>query len=290
MPQLTPRLALAALFATLASCGPATLSTVDRVARLGSGPARIVSGAAYGPEPRQRLDVYAPDLRTGERRPVVVFFYGGAWVGGSRGGYAFAGRAYAGQGFVTVVPDYRLVPNVRFPAFVEDGAAAIRWTRDNIARLGGDPDRITVAGHSAGAYIAAMLALDGRYLQRAGLPPRTIKAGALLAGPYDFLPLTDRRSRDAMGNWPRPAETQPITFAARDAPPLWLAAGTNDATVRPRNSEALAARLRSAGALAELKLYPGKNHVDLVLGLARPFRGRAPTLNDSATFLRQHSR
>ncbi|WP_245841803.1 alpha/beta hydrolase [Sphingomonas lenta] len=288
MPKPMPRrLVLAALLTSLAACGPALLNSVDGVARLGAGPGRVAASVPYGAHPRQRLDVYAP--RRAERLPVVVFFYGGAWSSGSRGAYAFAGRAYAGQGFVAVVPDYRLVPDVRFPAFVQDGAAAIRWVRDNVARYGGDPDRITVVGHSAGAHIAALLALDVRWLREAGVDPRTIKAGALLSGPYDFLPLTDARSQAALGNWPRPAETQPISFARPDAPPLLLATGMADTTVRPRNSQALAAKLQAAGAPVELKLYPGAGHADPVIALARPFRGRVPALADSAAFLRRHA-
>jgi acetyl esterase/lipase len=284
------RFLLAALLATLAGCGPATLSTLDGAARLGGGPARVASAIPYGDGPRQRLDVYAPRGGGAARRPVVVFFYGGGWSAGSRGAYAFAGRAYAGEGFVAVVPDYRLVPEVRFPGFVQDGAAALRWVRANIARYGGDPARVTVAGHSAGAHIAALLALDPRWLREAGIDPRVVRAGALMAGPYDFLPFDDARSLAAFGGWPRPAETQPITYARRDAPPLWLATGTTDTTVRPRNSEALAARLRAAGASPTLKFYPGRGHADLVIGLARPLRGRVATLADSAAFLREHSR
>lgn len=290
MSRIPSRAFLAALLTSLAGCGPALLNGIDDVARFGEGPARVAAARAYGPDPRQRLDVYAPRRMRGERLPVVVFFYGGAWSSGSRGAYAFAGRAYAGQGFVAVVPDYRLAPDARFPAFVEDGAAAIRWTRDNVARFGGDPDRISVAGHSAGAHIAALLALDPRYLRDAGVDPRTIRAGALMSGPYDFLPLTDPRSQAALGNWPRPEETQPITFARADAPPLWLATGTADETVRPRNSERLAAKLREAGAPVELKLYPGRGHADLVIALAKPFRARVPVLRDSTAFLQANAR
>ncbi len=287
---MTRRILLAGLLATLAGCGPATLSTLDGAARLGGGPARVASAVPYGDHPRQRLDVYAPRGAGDVKRPVVVFFYGGAWSSGSRGAYAFAGRAYAGEGFVAVVPDYRLVPEVRFPAFVEDGAASLRWVRDNIARYGGDPARVTVAGHSAGAHIAALLALDPRWLRGAGVASGFIRAGALMAGPYDFLPFDDARSLAAFGAWPRPAETQPITYARADAPPLWLATGTSDTTVRPRNGEALAARLRAAGASPTVRLYPGRGHADLVIGLARPLRGRVSTLADSAAYLREHSR
>ncbi|SEN39147.1 Acetyl esterase/lipase [Sphingomonas gellani] len=281
---------LGALWA-LAGCSPAgLLNGVDRVTPGDRGARLAVRGAPYGSEPRQALDVWVPRKRHAGRLPVVVFFYGGAWVAGSRAEYGFAGRAYAGQGFVAVVPDYRLVPQVRYPAFVQDGAQAIRWVRDNVARYGGDPARITLAGYSAGAYNAAMLALDGRFLREAGVDPRIVCAAALLAGPYDFYPFDDKRAVDAFGAWPRPQETQPIAQVRADAPPLWLAYGSADTVVRPRNSIALAERLRAAGAPVVLREYPGRSHVDLVMALSRPFRGKGPVLADSSAFLLAHAR
>ena len=290
--MIRPSLAATLAALSLAACSPAgLLNGLDRVSAPG-GPSRVASGVAFGAHPRLKLDVYAPEGRPGggARLPVVVFFYGGGWVAGERGDYAFAGRAFAGNGFVAVVPDYRLVPGVRFPSFVEDGALAVKWARDHAAEFGGDPDRLTLSGHSAGAYIAAMLALDPRYLRNAGVDPKTIRAAALLAGPYDFHPFTEQRGRDALGGWPRPAETQPISFARADAPPLLLAAGTADTVVRPYNSERLAARLQSLGAPVELRLYPGKSHIDLVKSLSVPFRGSSPALADSVAFLRARSR
>ena len=239
----------AAVASGLSACSPLSLlNGLNAITPGDSDAHRVASGVAYGPGPRQALDVWAPRSQSAVPRPVVVFFYGGAWNSGSRGDYGFAGRAYAAKGFVAIVADYRLVPQVRFPAFVQDGAMAVKWTRDNAARFGGDPARLTLAGHSAGAYIGAMLALDPQWLRAAGVPSGTVRAAALLAGPYDFLPLTDIRAADAMGNWPRPQETQPIHYARADAPPLWLAAGTADTVVKPRNSAALAGRLQALGA------------------------------------------
>lgn len=283
---------LASLFA-LTGCTPAgLLNGLDRLTPGSDGARRAARGIAYGPEQRQQLDVWVPVKRPApsETLPVVVFFYGGGWDSGSRGDYGFAGAAYAGQGFIAVVPDYRLVPTVRFPAFVEDGALAVKWARDHAARFGGDPDRITLAGHSAGAYIGAMLALDRRWLRQAGVEPTMIRAAALLAGPYDFAPFTEVRGRNAFGSWPNPRETQPISFARRDAPPLFLGHGTADTVVLPRNSRHLADRLAQAGAPVTLKLYPDASHTDLVVALSRPFRRKVSTLADSAAFLREHSR
>ena len=272
----------------LLGCSPAgLLNGVSRIAGDG-GVRHAVRGAAYAPDPRHKLDLYVPgDMLAGSRLPVVIFFYGGGWVDGARGDYAFAGRAFAAQGFVAVVADYRLVPQVRFPAFIEDGALAVKWARDNVALYGGDPAQINVAGHSAGAYIAAMLALDRHYLTAIGVDPTTIRAAALLSGPYDFYPFTDQRSRDALGAWPRPAETQPITFARADAPPMLLMHGTADTVVRPYNSKQLATKLNALGAPVELRLYPDKSHIDTIKSLSPAFRGSTPALADSIAFLRR---
>lgn len=233
-----------------------------------------------------RLDVWAAPPPRATRRPVLLFFYGGSWMSGRRQDYGFVGRAYASRGFVVVVPDYRKVPAVRFPAFVQDAAAAVRWTHDNIARYGGDPDRIVLAGHSAGGYLATMLALDHRYLEAAGVDPGIVKAAAGLAGPYDFYPFTWAPAQAAMGAAPDPRETQPIRFARADAPPLWLATGTADETIRPANSVALAARLRAAGSRTTvLRRYPGLGHGGIVMALSRLFRGKAPVLAESSAFL-----
>ena len=275
---------------TLIGCSPAgLLNGVSRIA--GDGGVRVaVRGAAFGADPRQKLDVYLPDnMPAGSRLPVVIFFYGGGWVDGDRGDYAFAGRAFAAQGFVALVADYRLVPQVLFPAFIEDGALAVKWARDNAARFGGDPARISLAGHSAGAYIAAMLSLDRHYLTNIGVDPGIIRAAALLSGPYDFYPFTDQRSRDALGAWPRPAETQPISFASADAPPMLLMHGTADTVVRPYNSKQLATKLTALGAPVELRLYPGKSHIDTIKSLSPAFRGSTPALADSIAFLRRHT-
>lgn len=272
----------AALGALAGACSPARLlSGLDRVTGGGAGSRRVAAGVPFGSH-GQRLDVYAP--AGAGPWPVVVFFYGGSWQAGSRGGYAFAGRALAGQGFVTVVPDYRKVPQVRFPAFVEDGAEAVAWTAAQVGRFGGDPGHIAAAGHSAGAYIAVMLALDERYLAAAGAPG-VIRAGVGLSGPYDFLPLTGA-AIPAMGAAPDPQATQPIRFARADAPPLMLVTSGDDTLVRPRNAYNLAARLKALGAPVTLKDYPGLDHSEVVMALSQPFRGKGSVLADTAAFLR----
>ncbi len=273
----------------MTACSPARLLTnFDRLTSAGSA-RQVAHSLPYGSHPRQSLDIWAP-RRTGEQPlPVVIFFYGGGWSAGAAADYGFAGAAYAGSGFIAVVPDYRLVPSVRFPTFVEDGALAVKWVRDNIGRFGGDPDRVTIAGHSAGAYIGAILTLDQRYLRKAGVDPNIVRAAALLSGPYDFYPFTEARGRDAFGAWPNPAETQPISFARADAPPLLLVHGTADRVVMPYNSSRLAERLRQLGAPVTLRMYSGVNHIDTVTSLAGAFRGRTPALAESSRFLLDNS-
>jgi acetyl esterase/lipase len=242
---------------------------------------RIAEGVAFGPLARQKLDIYAPVEPAGRRLPVIVFFYGGGWASGDRGPYEFAGRALAARGFVTVIPDYRLVPEARFPLFLEDCAAAVKWVRARIAAYGGDPGRIILVGHSAGAYNAAMLALDPRWL---GADRAAIRGFAGLAGPYDFLPLTQKFAVDALGAWKPAEETQPIHYVTPDDPPALLVTGDEDVTVRPRNSMALAARMRAAGIAVETRTYPGIGHVGLATAMAWPLRWRAPVVADIAAY------
>jgi acetyl esterase/lipase len=282
---LSRRTALAGLagFTLLAGCAP--LAVLDRVAPKDAGGVLLAADAAYGSDPRQRLDVYGPEA-PGRPRPVILFVYGGSWSSGSRHDYSFVGRALAARGYTVVVIDYRLVPQVRFPGFVEDVASALRWTRDTIARYGGDPARIGLLGHSAGAYNVMMATLDRHYLRDVGLPRTTIRAAAGLAGPYDFLPLDADATKAAFGAAADLSQTQPITFARRDAPPIFLATGDADTTVYPRNTHRLAAELRAAGAPVEERTYPGVGHPGILLALSLPFRGKAPVLDDVDAFFR----
>ena len=270
----------------LAGCSP--LATFEAVVPKDAGVREVVAGAAYGGDPRQRVDLYAPAAAApAARLPIIVFFYGGSWSAGEREGYGFVARALAARGFLVAVPDYRLVPAVRFPAFVEDGAAAVRWVRWHARERGGDPDRIVLMGHSAGAYIAAMLAVDPRWL---GADRAAVRGLIGLAGPYDFAPFDVAAAIAAFGRAPDPAATQPVSFAGAGDPPALLATGDDDVTVRPRNSDALAATLQASGVAVERRRYPGIGHVGILTAIARPFRGRAPVLDDAAAFARRVTR
>lgn len=277
------RRALAPILLLIAtSCSP--LKTFNSLVPKDSGVDVVARDQVFRDGPRGRLDLYAPRRRGGEPLPIIVFFYGGSWNSGTKDGYAFAGRALAARGFLVAIPDYRLVPQVRFPAFLEDGAAAVRWVRAHAGRYGGDPDRIVLAGHSAGAYNAAMLSLDPRWL---GPDRPAIRGFAGLAGPYDFLPFDTPASRAAFGEAPDPPATQPVRFASPGDPPALLLVAGKDDLVRPRNAISLAAALRGAGVPVEVRTYDKIGHIGILTALSRLFRGKAPVLRDLAEFARK---
>jgi acetyl esterase/lipase len=242
----------------------------------------------YADGARHTLDVCRP--RTAAAAPVVMFFYGGGWSSGSKGLYRYAAKALARRGYVAVVPDYRIYPEVRYPDFLDDGARAVRWVKDNAARFGGDPQNIFLMGHSAGAHIAAMLAVDGSWLQKVGLVPGREIAGLIgVAGPYDFLPLRDETLKIIFGGANRP-ETQPISYVTSGAPPALLLSGGADGVVEAGNSTRFAERLRAAGNDATAAIYPRVGHYIIVAALAPVLRLFAPVLRDADAFIARTAR
>jgi acetyl esterase/lipase len=238
---------------------------------------------AYAAHSRQRLDICRPAGVAAA--PVVVFFYGGAWRSGNKGLYRYVAKALARRGYVAVVPDYRIYPEARYPDFLDDAAAAVRWVKDNIAGFGGDPRKIFLKGHSAGAHIAAMLAIDARWLTAVGLDPGRDIAGLIgLAGPYDYLPLRDETLKIIFGGADRP-ETQPIFHVAPGAPPALLITGLRDRLVEPGNSARFAARLAAAGNAATVKTYRRVGHYIVVAAIAPVLSILAPVLRDVDEFI-----
>jgi len=239
---------------------------------------------AYAPGPRHVLDVYAPTGRAAAGPvpgPVVVFIYGGGWNSGDRGMYRFVGAELAAHGVLAIVPDMRLYPQVRFPGFVQDCAAAVAWVRAHAAEYGGDPHRLFLMGHSAGGQIATLLALDPEYLAAVGMEPKRDLAGVIgLAGPYDFLPLKSAELRAIFGppsEWKR---SQPIDYVSAQSPPMLLLAGSADDTVDPGNTTRLSAALRSVGVGVQDSIYPGVGHKELIGAMASTLDFIAPVLRD----------
>ena len=245
------------------------------------------TGLAYGSGPRQRLDVYMPDGPHDAPRPIVVFFYGGSWKSGDRDMYAFLGEALTSLGYITVVPDYTLYPEARFPEFVEDGAQAVAWVRERASDFGGDADRLIIAGHSAGAHIAMLLLLDERYLDAVDVPRSSLRAGVGISGPYAFNPLQYDSTRPVFSTVDNPEVTQPVSYVDGDIPPLLLLHGADDTTVRPANSRALAEAARARGRDVRLEIYPETGHAEILLAFSRLFRGDAEVLDDVTAFLRR---
>lgn len=271
------------MLSMLSACSPVTVLN----ALAPKSGITVTQDVRYEAGPRQELDIYAPN---GQRpAPVVVFIYGGGWTDGNKAEYRFVAASLAARGFLTVVPDYRLFPQVRFPAFLQDNAAAVAWTKTNIAKYGGDPNRLFLMGHSAGAYNVAMLTLDKEWLGAVGLDPDQAIAGTIgLAGPYDFLPLHGDDLKTIFAPAGDLKLTQPITFARGNAPPMLLAAGTADQTVYPRNTKHLAAAIRRDGGVVEERLYPGVNHTKIIGAMAGVLNWLAPSMVDVTGFLDQH--
>lgn len=243
--------------------------------------------ATFGGHPAQHLLAFG-EPEDGPR-PILVFFHGGSWAHGTPDEYGFIARNFAPKGYAVVLAGYRVGEDGRFPAMLEDGAAAIAWAHGHAAEFGGDPERIFLIGHSAGAYNAAMLALDRQWLGREGLDTGIVKGVIGLAGPYDFLPFDDPDSLAAFGHWPRPTATQPVHFARADAPPMLLATGTADTSVRPDNSAALARALTRAGRPTEMVGFEGMGHVGILATLARPLGLRDSRARDAVlAFLREN--
>lgn len=279
-------LALLWLSTSLAGCSAMLFGVANLPADLSGGVRH--RDLAYGAGMRQQLDVHTPSRPAPDGAPVIVFWYGGGWVEGDRERYRFVGAALAAEGYVAVLPDYRLHPAVRFPAFVEDGALALRWVRENIGRYGGDPSRIFVMGHSAGAHLAALLALDRRWLEAAGGSPQWIRGLIGLSGPYALVADTPLL-RSIFAAPFSPADWQPVAHASRAAPPALLIHGVVDDIVLIRHSDQLAAALRAAGAQVELHRYARGNHADTIAALSVPGRHLAHTLRDLRAFVERTS-
>ena len=278
-------LAVASALAALAACSP-----MGALNALVPGDTHdLVRDLAYGPDAREKLDVYRPrggSAAAAEGYPVVLFLYGGSWNRGERADYRFVGEALAARGILTILADYRLYPQVRYPDFLRDCAKALAWVHAHAREYGGDAGRLYVMGHSAGAYNAAMLALDPRWLAAEGKSPKMLAGWIGLAGPYDFLPIVNPDAKPVFNHPDYPPGTQPIDYASSASPRAFLGTATEDSLVSPeRSTKQMAAKLRAAGVPVTLELYGRVNHITLVGAFARPLRWLAPVLEDVGAFV-----
>ncbi len=249
----------------------------------------LVADIPYGPEERQKLDVYAP--KGVKDAPVLVFVHGGSWRDGDRSDYPFLGESFANEGFVTVIISYRLAPQTVFPGFVEDAALALKWVKDNAAKHGGNSSRLYLMGHSAGAHIAALIALDPSYLKAVGLDRNVLSAVVGVAGPYDFEKFIGespdlQQVFGPQANW---ANAMPINHVDGTNPPMLLLQGLGDATVDPVNATNLEAKIKAKGGRVEVVRYPGLGHREIIGAVAKAGRFlESKVLPDIVGFLKKN--
>lgn len=278
---LLPVLALGGLLG-LAACSGGPVGALNAVAStLGLS---VTHDLSYGPDPRNVLDMYRPEQATAGGAPVLLFIHGGSWTSGDKNEYKFVGESFARAGYVTAVMSYRLAPLHRYPAYIQDAAQALKFVRDHAAEYGGNPDRLYVMGHSAGAFNAVEMVDNARWLKEAGVPVGAVKGVVGVAGPYSY----DYRGEPTANAFPEgsdPADVMPSFHVRKDAPPHLLLVAGNDTTVGPENGEKMNAALKAAGVPVTFTVLPGLNHYTIVGSLARPLSFLGRTRQDALEFM-----
>lgn len=265
----------------LSACAGLVFTVANAPALFGDFERR--ADVSYGAHPRQQLDVYSP--KNAQGRPVIVFWYGGGWENGRKAQYRFVGAALAKAGYVAVLPDYRLYPGVKFPEFVHDGAQALAWVASHAVEIGGDPQRIHVAGHSAGAHLAAMLAYDRSQLERVGLPVDTVRGFIGLSGPYALDPNNDTYRAIFAAPFGK-ADWQPVQLAKAGAPRALLIHGEADDVVDVGHARAMAQALTKLGVGVTLRIHPGRGHRDTVAPFAAAAPNKLPLMDEIRAFVK----
>lgn len=286
MKKITRMFSFVALLLTTA-CAQAGLFAANAPASFGN--VKIINDVAFGSQSWEKADIYVPSNSGSNQHDVVVFYYGGRWETGKKEDYRFVGSALAKKGFIVVIPDYRKYPQVKFPGFVEDAAKATSWAYDHIAEYGGRTDRINIAGHSAGAHIAALLVADPRYLNALGKKrDDVIHSFVGLAGPYDFTPSEDDL-RDMFGPPENYPNMQVPTFITGKEPPMLLLYGDADEVVGRFNLDNLQRKIKDKGGAVRSIIYPGVDHVWIIGSLTWFGQSKAPVLQDIVDFLKSDS-
>jgi acetyl esterase/lipase len=277
--------ACALVASLLTGCSDALFTLANAPTHFSS--VRAQTDIAYGDQPRQRLDIYAPPQAKG--LPVVIFWYGGAWTDGTKDNYRFVGTALAESGLVAILPDYRLYPAATFPVFLEDGARAVAWVERHAENFGGDHTRIVLMGHSAGAHEAAMLTLAPTYLAAAGANAADIVGLIGLSGPYVLEPDTDVLRTIFSSPYGR-SDWQPVRYANPQAPPTLLLHGLEDQRVLPLQTRRFRDALAAHGVSVEMDLYDGASHADTIAAFSVFEQKRAPELARVIGFIRNVAR
>ena len=276
------RVALLLSFAAVAGCSSILFTGLNAVSP--DADLAQTRGIVFDRDLDLKLDIYRP--KDASNAPVVVFYYGGRWEFGKREDYRWFGEALARHGFVAILPDYRKYPQVKLDGFMTDAANALAWSFEHAAEYGGDPNELFVMGHSSGAHLALMLATNARWMAPHHIKPTQLAGAIGLAGPYNFLPLTEDDLIGMFGSTPEEqARSQPINFVDGDEPPMLLLQGADDKTVWPKNSTTLAQAVNAKGGRAQVIIYPGVTHSGILLSVSPTFRGKASALDDSVKFI-----
>lgn len=277
-------LGAAALSLFLYACSPTTApDALNRV--ISTRGLKVAPDQRYGPYNRNLLDVYAPASAQGA--PTVLFVHGGSWQGGDKAIYRFVGESLARAGYVTGVMNYRLAPQNRYPTYVQDTAAALRWLRDHAGDFGGNPNNLFVVGHSAGAFNAVEAVDNERWLREAGVPIGAVRGVIGIAGPYSY-DFRQFSSRVAFPEGSTPDEVMPDRHVRREAPPHLLLVAANDTTVEPQNALNMEAALKAAGVPVTRTVLPRVNHITIVAALARPLTFLGGTRQQVIDFIEAH--
>ncbi len=246
----------------------------------------IIHDIAYGSGQEQTLDIYVPESAKQGSLPVVVFFHGGRWTFGNKQQYAFVGISLAKLGYIAVLPNTRLYPEVKFPTFVDDGAAAVAWVYKNIEQYGGNQN-LFISGHSSGAHIGALIVANDEYLSAEGLSNQIINAFAGMAGPYDFEPKA-KDLKDMFGppsNYPNMAVT---TFIEGNEPPMLLLYSKDDDTVHIRNLQKLRSKIQSENGIVKTIMYETGEHTGTVAAFSWANPSDLPVERDIDQFFNQY--
>jgi acetyl esterase/lipase len=230
---------------------------------------------------KHKLDIYIPKDKT--NLPVLFFVHGGAWKTGDHSQYVPVGNRYAREGFITVVPSYRLAPKHPHPAQIEDVAAAFAWTVRHIAEYGGDTNRIYAAGHSAGGHLVALLSLDDSYLAKYQLSPKALRGVLAWSGVYN---LTAGESQESVfGKDPQVRRAaSPLSHVKAGAPPFVVTYCPWDYFSLPGQAKEFYQALRHAGIDAELVYVPRESHISEMLSVTR---AEDPTVTSAVKFIQQ---
>lgn len=265
----------------LAACTPLQFALINVPSLTYEG--QISEDVPYGQLPRQKLDIYVPNIDR-ETFPVVVFFHGGRWTDGSKKQYKFVAMTLSNMGYVVVLPNTRLYPDVKFPTFAEDAAKSVAWVYENIASYKGNQN-LFISGHSSGAHLGALIIADDSYLAAFELKPNIVTAFAGISGPYDFVPKAPD-IKDMFGpveNYPNMVVTN---FIDGNEPPMLLIYTGEDDTVHPRNLEALKAGIENVNGTVQTIIYKTGGHAAPVAAFSWANPSNLPVPEDIDEFFK----